>query len=450
MLRACLSLGRGRMWFFFSRRRRHTSYWRDWSSDVCSSDLVAPPAVPRDPDGRGDRFIPCRVAGRRASLARRAGPRGCDCGCAARGRMDGAASPRSAVARGAVIRAEPLLRVRDLATTLRPPAGLDRAGGPAPFTLRGVSFNVEPGDEVAVIGPNGAGKTTLLRLLAGVYRAQAGELRARGRVSAVIGWLPVFSAELTPREHVRAYGVVAGAELDVDAVIRFAGLDAVAARPVRLLSAGEQARLALALGLSAPADVYLIDEGLALCEPTFRTVATDHLRRRAAQGAAVILAGQDLLTARALCRRGLLLLRGRLIADTDVDAAIAAFTMPAQEQSGGGVAAAVIEGVEIESAAASDGEPIGLRCRVRTDPGTFLLLIAVKRPNGAIVHSSRSAVSQAADGARRPVRTLATGIPASSLPPGTYQIAVAVTDAKGVPLATRENAAVLDRSTPIS
>src|SRR2546422_7461744 len=118
--------------------------------------------------------------------------------------------------------------------------------------------------------------TTLFRS----YRAQAGELRARGRVSAVIGWPPVFSAELTPREHVRAYGVVAGAELDVDAVIRFAGLDPVAARPVRLLSAGEQARLALALGLSAPADVYLIDEGLALCEPTFRTVATDHLRRR--------------------------------------------------------------------------------------------------------------------------------------------------------------------------
>ena len=98
---------------------------------------------------------------------------------------------------------------------------------------------------------------------------------------------------------------------------------------------------------------------------------------------------------------------------------------------------------------ASDGEPIGLRCRVRTDPGTFLLLLAVKRPNGAIVHSSRTAFSQAADGARRPVRTLVTGIPASSLPPGTYQIAVAVTDAKGVPLATREDAAVLDRSTPI-
>ena len=173
-------------------------------------------------------------------------------------------------------------------------------------------------------------------------------------------------------------------------------------------------------------------------------MATDHLHRRAAQGAAVILAGQDLLTARALCRRGLLLVCGRLIADTDVDAAIAGFTMPAQEQSG--VAAAVIEGVEIESAAASDGEPIGLRCRVRTDPGTFVSLLAVKRPDGAIVHSSRSAFSQAPDGARRPVRTLTTGIPASSLPPGTYQIAVAVTDANGVPLATREDGAVLDRS----
>ena len=90
-------------------------------------------------------------------------------------------------------RAEPLLQVRDLATTLRPPAGLGRAGGPAPFTLRGVSFSVEPGDEVAVIGPNGAGKTTLLRLLAGVYRAQAGELRAPHR--SALEWNPCTLSE---------------------------------------------------------------------------------------------------------------------------------------------------------------------------------------------------------------------------------------------------------------
>jgi ABC-type polysaccharide/polyol phosphate transport system ATPase subunit len=318
----------------------------------------------------------------------------------------------------------------------------------APFQLQDISFAMTSGERAALLGQNGAGKTTLLRLLGGVFRAHGGTIWARGRVSAVIGWAPLFSPELTPREHVRAYGVVVGAELDVAEVIGFAGLEAVAGRPVRLLSAGEQARLALAPGLSAPADVYLIDEGLSLCDPAFRATAIEHLQRRAAQGAAVILAGQDLLTARALCRRGLLLECGRLVVDTDLDAAIAAFTAPVHGDEG--PAAAVIEGVEVQGAAGTDGERIGLSCRVRTDPGTFLFLVAVKRPNGAIVHSSRSAFSQPADGARRAVRTLATGIPASSLPPGTYQIAVAVTDATGVPLATREDAAVLDRSAPTS
>src|SRR3712207_7059784 len=46
------------MFFFFSSRRRHTRYWRDWSSDVCSSDLTEPGRwryfypVPVMPDGR--------------------------------------------------------------------------------------------------------------------------------------------------------------------------------------------------------------------------------------------------------------------------------------------------------------------------------------------------------------------------------------------------------------
>src|SRR3712207_7184912 len=54
--------------FFFTSRRRHTRYWRDWSSDVCSSDLVRPPtravAVPA-------RVLNVRANGRRRSTERR-------------------------------------------------------------------------------------------------------------------------------------------------------------------------------------------------------------------------------------------------------------------------------------------------------------------------------------------------------------------------------------------
>ncbi len=338
-----------------------------------------------------------------------------------------------------------LLQVRAVATTLRPPLGL--GGGPggrgAPgFGLEDISFSVAPGETVALLGQNGAGKTTLLRLLAGVYRPHGGVIRAGGRVGPVIGWTPLFSAELTPREHVRAYGMVAGVPLDVDDVIHRAGLDAVAQRPVRLLSAGEQARLALAPGLAVPADVYLLDEGLSLCDPAYRATAIAFLRRRADDGAAVILAGQDLLCARALCSRGLLLERGRLIADADLDAAIAVFTAPSAE--GGPTGTVVIESVEVQPVIPGARERIDVRCRVRTGPGAFALLVALKRPvGGAVLFSSRSIFEQEDDGEGPLARTLEVGIPASALPQGPYQIAVAVTDSHGVPLAIREDGAFI-------
>ncbi|HYL56292.1 MAG TPA: ATP-binding cassette domain-containing protein [Gemmatimonadales bacterium] len=349
-----------------------------------------------------------------------------------------------------------LLQARALATTLRPPLGLGGGRGAPGFELKDISFSVAPGATVALLGQNGAGKTTLLRLLAGVYRPQGGVISARGRVGPVIGWTPLFSPELTPREHVRAYGMVAGVPLDVYDVILRAGLDAVARRPVRLLSAGEQARLALAPGLAVPADIYLLDEGLSLCDPAYRAAAIAFLRRRADEGAAVILAGQDLLCARALCSRALLLERGRLIADTDLDTAIAVFTAPSAEA--GPTATVVIESVEVQRVLPGAGERIDVRCRVRTGPGAFALLVALKRPGGgAVLFSSRCIFSLEDQGDGSPARTLEVGIPASALPQGPYQIAVAVTDSRGVPLATREDAALTpepqtppDGPTPLS
>src|SRR3712207_7145950 len=62
--------------FFFSSRRRHTRYWRDWSSDVCSSDLAAPPrGRRRDPEPRVRRDQQLVVDAARAARAAR---RRCD------------------------------------------------------------------------------------------------------------------------------------------------------------------------------------------------------------------------------------------------------------------------------------------------------------------------------------------------------------------------------------
>ena len=162
-----------------------------------------------------------------------------------------------------------MITARGLGLTLRPPPGTGRTH-PAPFHLADVSFSVEPGERVALLGPNGAGKTTLLRLLAGVYRPTEGTLRFRGTRTPVLGFRSPFPPDLTAREHLVSWQTLSGLPCPPEEALTFAGLEPVADRPVRWLSSGQRARLALAPGLVARADIYLVDEGLAVCDPAFR------------------------------------------------------------------------------------------------------------------------------------------------------------------------------------
>ena len=336
-------------------------------------------------------------------------------------------------------RTDALLEVRELGTVLRRPPGL-RHGAPAPFALQGIRFTVRRGETVALLGPNGAGKTTLIRLLAGVYRPRTGIVRVRGRRSPVIGFVPAFAPELTVSEHVRAYAVALGIELDATAVLELAGLGTAATRPVRWLSTGEQARLAIAPGLLAPVDLFLLDEALAVCDPEFRAAAVALLERRVAEGAAVILAGQDLLSARLVCRRGLLLQNGRLVLDADLDTAVTTFTTQLRSDA---VGSPIIERVDAPPAYVEPGLVIPVRCRLRALSGPFQLLVAIKRADGAVLYSSRAVFGAVPELDPTGAAAIELGIPAGSVPPGTYRIAVAVSDARGMPLTTREDAGLL-------
>ncbi len=135
------------------------------------------------------------------------------------------------------------------------------------LVLRDISLAVPPGGALLLTGPNGAGKSTLLRLLAGLVRAAAGALRwgaldaladpaAHGGRVAYLGHLDAIKPGLTAAENLRLW---AGRDA-VAAALDAAGLAALAELPARMLSAGQQRRLALArLGLRA-APIWLLDE----------------------------------------------------------------------------------------------------------------------------------------------------------------------------------------------
>jgi len=137
-----------------------------------------------------------------------------------------------------------------------------------------LAFEVESGEALLVQGDNGAGKTSLLRVLAGLLRADAGEVRiagseadhrARARHVAYLGHLPALKADLSAERNLRflcgLQGARAGRSIEeAMARVGLAGYDDALARQ---LSAGQKKRLSLARLWLSPAPLWLLDEPYA-------------------------------------------------------------------------------------------------------------------------------------------------------------------------------------------
>ena len=137
-----------------------------------------------------------------------------------------------------------------------------------------IDFEVAAGEALLVQGDNGAGKTTLLKVLAGLLRADDGELRMRGQpvdaglraqVIVYLGHLPGQKADLSALENLRflcgLHGVRPGMSLEgAMATVGLAGYEDALARQ---LSAGQRKRLSLARLWLSPAPLWLMDEPYA-------------------------------------------------------------------------------------------------------------------------------------------------------------------------------------------
>lgn len=162
-----------------------------------------------------------------------------------------------------------------------------------------LSFSVKAGDIVQIEGPNGAGKTSLLRLLAGLSRAEQGEIRWHDRPiqqqrerwhasMLYLGHHPGVKAVLSPLENLRFY------HLDCDDAQIFAALESVDLLgyeevPVAQLSAGQQRRVALARLWLSRATLWILDEPLTAIDKTGIEKLMMKFAQHADNGGAVIL-----------------------------------------------------------------------------------------------------------------------------------------------------------------
>ena len=183
--------------------------------------------------------------------------------------------------------------------------------------LRGVSFSVNQGEFFGIVGRNGSGKSTLLKLLASIYRADAGRIRIAGRVAPCIELGVGFNVELTAYDNVVLNGVMMGlspaeARDRYPAVMEFAGLEDFADVKLKNYSSGMLVRLGFSLMTQVNADVLLIDEVLAVGDAAFQQKCFDAFARLHAEGKTIILVTHDMHSVEAHCDRAILLEDGHI------------------------------------------------------------------------------------------------------------------------------------------
>jgi ABC-2 type transport system ATP-binding protein len=195
--------------------------------------------------------------------------------------------------------------------------------------LCGVDFELRRGQAVGLLGPNGSGKSTLIALLMGLRAPQQGRVRrADGDQAPVVAWVPqeyAFYPDLSCRENLALFAAMlvlpkAEAARRVDGAMATALLAPFAERRARHCSGGVRRRLNLAIALLAEPDVLLLDEPTVGVDPQSRLHLLERVRALVENGTAVLYATHYMEEVSAICSRILLLDRGRVVADGNLDA----------------------------------------------------------------------------------------------------------------------------------
>jgi ABC-2 type transport system ATP-binding protein len=188
--------------------------------------------------------------------------------------------------------------------------------------LRGVDLAAGAGELVAVIGPNGAGKTTLLSILAGIARADEGDLRLP---AGQVGWVPQQAAlyrRLTVDENLLLFARLEGhpdPHATVEEMLALSGLAERRAETVARLSGGNQQRVNIAIGLMARPAVLLLDEPSVGLDPRQRARLWEFISGLAGGGTTVIFSTHDIQEAERYGERLLVLADGEALFDGSAD-----------------------------------------------------------------------------------------------------------------------------------
>ena len=191
-----------------------------------------------------------------------------------------------------------------------------------------ISFKIHKGESVALFGKNGAGKSTILKMITEVAFPTNGEIKIDGRVSALLELTSGFDPEFTGRENIYLKGQILGlSQEDIKRlepiIIEFAELDDYIDQPVRTYSSGMKARLGFSINVNIEPEILIVDEALSVGDEEFRRKCIRKINQLLEKDNVTLLyVTHATRTAKDFCKRGMVMQKGKLIYDGDIDEAM--------------------------------------------------------------------------------------------------------------------------------
>lgn len=183
------------------------------------------------------------------------------------------------------------------------------------WALKGISFDVKPGEVVGIIGKNGAGKSTLLKILTRITEPTRGMAIINGRVGSLLEVGTGFHQELTGRENIYMNGTILGMkkrEVDakLDEIITFSELDKFIDTPVKRYSSGMHVRLAFSVAAHLEPEILLVDEVLAVGDISFQKKCLGKMEDVTKEGRTILFVSHNMSAINSLCSKAILLENG--------------------------------------------------------------------------------------------------------------------------------------------
>ena len=196
------------------------------------------------------------------------------------------------------------------------------------IAVNDVTFRISRGEAVAIFGKNGAGKSTILKMITGVAYPTSGEIIVNGRVSALLELTSGFDPDLSGRENIYLKGQLCGLSNDEikeleDTIVDFAEVGEYIDQPVRSYSSGMKARLGFAVNVNIRPEILIVDEALSVGDKDFRNKCLKKVKEIIEKdGVTLLFVTHSTGTARDFCDRGIVMVKGSMVFDGNIDDAI--------------------------------------------------------------------------------------------------------------------------------